>query len=794
MKNIQKGSVNNIIFYPRNFVPSYTSPHYIFRLNNLVTNDDIIISGNNLSNSSSYYLFQIEEVPSISADTYASKIYIPNAGSHQLYVYENSGATLNLEISAGTLSLYNEQCWVYEDDSQNYYVTTADDLVTATPDIVCCIDGEGLAGRLAIWQTDNYLTYTLMEWTGTQLRVSGSINTDYYFSGDTPLETIIYNIASAVAATGATLPNIVDGINTYTATTIGGTSVNLVDSPSIYQLSMSGSLMNATDEKSYFSGNTDPFGYGKFIFEIDPAKGNLNLGVDDPFWGNQVDAYYFINCGLNNIITGFSLYSFNVGIQNFVEGAGGSIMYGGTNQAISQFSYSLIGGSNNTGNSLSSGVIFGASNFAKGTNYMLGGVLNYIGDGDGIFSFGSTSSSIITGFYNKITDSQYSWIGGGGNNIISSSTFTTSSAIVAGDGHLIHDKSYSSILAGQNLVMPANNTALAQNLQTTEWNNTQLNLTAGLPVDFANFSASIYSGFPASVISQFGVHGYNQNPFVVAQLNGIMLDTDDLIIGPTMEFRANQSLYATFGLNNTVNFIISSSNLGLNPNRYFYLQGYSNISTHPNAEISFGGGWIGTTVDTAYIKHTYVDNANGELTLGVHSNGERADAIHLDQNRNVGIGGILTPSARLHLTGGTDLPETAPLKFSTGAYLATPESGATEWNINVRQNLAFTPNSNRRWLAFEDESTIWTDSSYTATTDDKIILVAPTGSTTITLPTTTTNGISYIIKDAIGSALTYSISVVGIGGETFDGSSSASISTNFQSLTFISYNSNWYII
>lgn len=47
---------------------------------------------------------------------------------------------------------------------------------------------------------------------------------------------------------------------------------------------------------------------------------------------------------------------------------------------------------------------------------------------------------------------------------------------------------------------------------------------------------------------------------------------------------------------------------------------------------------------------------------------------------NVGIGAVTSPSARLHLPAGTATANTAPLKFSSGTNLTTPESGAVEYD------------------------------------------------------------------------------------------------------------------
>jgi hypothetical protein len=46
---------------------------------------------------------------------------------------------------------------------------------------------------------------------------------------------------------------------------------------------------------------------------------------------------------------------------------------------------------------------------------------------------------------------------------------------------------------------------------------------------------------------------------------------------------------------------------------------------------------------------------------------------------NLGLG-VLTPTARLNLAAGTATANTAPLKFTAGTNLTTPEAGALEWD------------------------------------------------------------------------------------------------------------------
>ncbi len=49
-------------------------------------------------------------------------------------------------------------------------------------------------------------------------------------------------------------------------------------------------------------------------------------------------------------------------------------------------------------------------------------------------------------------------------------------------------------------------------------------------------------------------------------------------------------------------------------------------------------------------------------------------------NNRVGVGGVIAPTARLHLPAGTATASTAPLKLTTGTVLTTPEAGAVEYD------------------------------------------------------------------------------------------------------------------
>jgi hypothetical protein len=75
------------------------------------------------------------------------------------------------------------------------------------------------------------------------------------------------------------------------------------------------------------------------------------------------------------------------------------------------------------------------------------------------------------------------------------------------------------------------------------------------------------------------------------------------------------------------------------------------------------------------------------------------DGLIMDSLGNVGAG--LMPTAVLHLKAGTAVAASAPLKFTSGVLLSTPEVGAIEF-VNDTLSLTITTAAARKTLAFTD--------------------------------------------------------------------------------------------
>jgi len=96
-----------------------------------------------------------------------------------------------------------------------------------------------------------------------------------------------------------------------------------------------------------------------------------------------------------------------------------------------------------------------------------------------------------------------------------------------------------------------------------------------------------------------------------------------------------------------------------------------------------------------------------------------------DNGTNVGVG-VTSPAAALHLKAGTASANTAPLKFTSGTNLTTPEAGAMEYDGT---NLYFTPGAARKTIAYVDSNISGTSSNVTGVV---AVTNGGTGATTLT--------------------------------------------------------------
>lgn len=185
---------------------------------------------------------------------------------------------------------------------------------------------------------------------------------------------------------------------------------------------------------------------------------------------------------------------------------------------------------------------------------------------------------------------------------------------------------------------------------------------------------------------------------------------------------------------------------------------------------------------------------------------------------------------------GTATAGTAPLKFSSGTLLSSPEAGAMEFNSDTLY-FTITTGSVRKTIATYDDSSgatgdmyyrnsggsltrlpigssnnmlkvsgglpAWGDltfntatktSNYTVTTSDTVLLAdAASGNITITLPAaSSSSGYRFFIKRIDNSGNT--VTVQRAGSDTIDGATSQTLDLQYTSITVVSNGSNWYII
>jgi hypothetical protein len=100
------------------------------------------------------------------------------------------------------------------------------------------------------------------------------------------------------------------------------------------------------------------------------------------------------------------------------------------------------------------------------------------------------------------------------------------------------------------------------------------------------------------------------------------------------------------------------------------------------------------------IKGFINNTGNWMLLTGTSINADNGAKLQVSGNEtisgNLGIGGITSIGAKMHLGAGTATAGTAPIKLTAGTVLATPEDGAIEFDGS---DLYFTENSTRYKLS-----------------------------------------------------------------------------------------------
>lgn len=222
-------------------------------------------------------------------------------------------------------------------------------------------------------------------------------------------------------------------------------------------------------------------------------------------------------------------------------------------------------------------------------------------------------------------------------------------------------------------------------------------------VDAAGGSAS--SGSAGAVQISDGSGGFTSeeaNFFYNTTTNQVLIansTSGNYNLQVTSDFGGIQISPVTSGLTGALNAInvtgSATGNLNINVNN-------TNTGTSANSRLQLvtastgGDPFITTSVgDTTYV--IGVDNSDSDtFRIGIGSNPSSmtSSSVNIRGNK-VGLSGQTAPTAALHLPAGTASAETAPLKFTTGTAMTTPEDGALEYHGS---HLYFTIGSTRYQL------------------------------------------------------------------------------------------------
>lgn len=135
----------------------------------------------------------------------------------------------------------------------------------------------------------------------------------------------------------------------------------------------------------------------------------------------------------------------------------------------------------------------------------------------------------------------------------------------------------------------------------------------------------------------------------------------------------------------------------------------------------------------------------------------------------------------------TLIPSSSGLTLTTGFTIRTdsPTNGSDLTNKTY-------VDSATNAVLYETPTTVSTN--YTVLSTDRAVLVNGSSTVTISLPGTHVAGQKVNVKDIAGIAGTSNITIQSADSDLIDGAASATINTNYQSLSFLSNGTNWFIV
>ncbi len=213
-------------------------------------------------------------------------------------------------------------------------------------------------------------------------------------------------------------------------------------------------------------------------------------------------------------------------------------------------------------------------------------------------------------------------------------------------------------------------------------------------------------------------------------------------------------------------------------------------------------GAAGKAIVPTTVRHTYWTAAN--TSFNINPDGVDVDTIiegDTDTNlfyvnagtNTIGIG-LAVSTALVHFKAGTATANTAPMKFTSGTLLTTPESGAME---HLGSFYYLSVSTVRTSIATYGRTEV-DATTYTILATDRTIGVihTPTAAVTLTLPLASAFPAGYpiTIKDEGGNATANNITIDRAGADTIDGATSQTINTDYDSMVIYSDGgTGWFI-
>lgn len=144
--------------------------------------------------------------------------------------------------------------------------------------------------------------------------------------------------------------------------------------------------------------------------------------------------------------------------------------------------------------------------------------------------------------------------------------------------------------------------------------------------------------------------------------------------------------------------------------------GSSGTFAHISVPSAYNGTIFQTFIQGVSNGFTITNNASNNLTYSMLTGVGTEQGFYQDGSGKVGIG-TASPTAVLNLKAGTATANTAPLKFTSGVLLTTPEAGAVEFLTDAYYG-TITTGATRKQFAFTDSNI--TGSAATLTTSRNI--------------------------------------------------------------------------